>query len=81
MTLANLGGRATVVVEDADGQARALDVEEASGGALGADPMLLSDLAHHDALRELAEEVEAESQPVLDQARLGPPVTRAGVGP
>ena len=80
MKLANLGGRATVVVEDAEGQARALDVEEASGGALGADPMLLSDLAHHDALRELADEVEAESQPVLAQARLGPPVPRPPKG-
>ena len=49
MRLANHDGRATIVVDG-----HAVDVEQASGGALGSDPMVLSDLANHAALRAIA---------------------------
>jgi 2,4-didehydro-3-deoxy-L-rhamnonate hydrolase len=80
MRLANLSGRATVVVTDADGTARALDVAESSGGSLPSDPMVLADLANHDALRALAASATPASLPRLDEARLGPPVPRPPKG-
>jgi 2-keto-4-pentenoate hydratase/2-oxohepta-3-ene-1,7-dioic acid hydratase in catechol pathway len=79
MKLANLDGRATIAVPG-EGGLRALDVETASGGTLGRDPMLLADLAHHDALRELAAGADAAASPPLDESRLGPPVPRPGKG-
>lgn len=75
MRLANLAGRATVVVAG-----RAVDVERASGGALSSDPMMLSDLANHDALRVLAAQVNPADWPVLDEAQLGAPVPRPPKG-
>jgi len=75
MRLANHDGRATIVIEG-----RAVDVERASGGALGSDPMLLSDLANHAALRDLAAAAVAADWPALEEPRLGPPVPRAGKG-
>lgn len=75
MRLANLDGRATVVVDG-----HAIDVERASGGALGSDPMLLSDLAHHDALRRLASTATPADWPLVDESRLGAPVPRAPKG-
>jgi len=80
MRLANHGGRATIVVADREGRLRVLDVEQASGGVLGPDPMVLSDLAHHDALRALAAAADPASLPVLDESRLGPPVPRPPKG-
>lgn len=75
MRLANFRGRATIVV-----QGRAVDVERASGGALGSDPMLLSDLAHHDQLRSIAASAVAAEWPELDEAGLGAPVPRPPKG-
>jgi 2,4-diketo-3-deoxy-L-fuconate hydrolase len=75
MRLANNDGRATIVIEG-----RAVDVERASGGSLGSDPMLLSDLANHDTLRALAAAANPADWPALDEARLGAPVPRAGKG-
>ena len=49
MRLANYRGRATIVIDGF-----AVDVQQASDGALSSDPMLLSDLANHDALRAIA---------------------------
>jgi 2,4-diketo-3-deoxy-L-fuconate hydrolase len=80
MRLANLGGRATVVLVAGDGTSRALDVHAASGGSLGADPMILSDLLNHDALHALAVSADPSVLPVLDEARLGPPVPRSPKG-
>lgn len=66
MRLANVEGRAALILEDC-----LLDVEQASGGRLSSDPM--------DALRSLA---ELRSLPLsnhaspLEGARLGPPVPR-----
>lgn len=75
MRLANYEGRATIVVGG-----RAVDVEQASAGALGSDPMLLSHLDHHGALRELAERVTAADWPAIDESRLGAPVPRPAKG-
>ena len=71
MRLANVEGRSSLLVEQ-----RVLDVEQASGGALASDPMVLSDLGHHDALRVLLETGDPEGLPELDSASLGPPVPR-----
>ena len=66
MRLANLEGRAAVVVDD-----RIVDVERASGGVLSSDPMAVFDSP--DDLRALAP--DADGLPV-QAARLGPPVPR-----
>ena len=75
MILANVGGRASIIVDG-----HAVDVEQASGGALGSDPMVLSDLANHDALRALAADADPSAWPELDPTRLGPPVPRPPKG-
>ncbi len=75
MRLANLGGRATIVIDG-----RAVDVEQASDGRLGSDPMLLSDLANHDALRAIAGSAVAADWPLVDEARLQAPVPRPPKG-
>lgn len=75
MILANVDGRASIVVDG-----RVIDVERASDGRLGSDPMLLSDLANHDALRALEASATATAWPELDAGRLGPPVPRPGKG-
>ncbi|MEZ5273139.1 MAG: fumarylacetoacetate hydrolase family protein [Ilumatobacteraceae bacterium] len=75
MRLANYQGRATIVV-----QGRAVDVEKASNGAMGSDPMLLSDLANHDDLRVIAAAADPAAWPVLDEAMLGAPVPRPPKG-
>lgn len=81
MRLANVNGRATIVVGPADAR-RAVDVETASNGSLGSDPMLLSDLANHEALRSLAAAADASpaAWPLLDESRLGAPVPRPPKG-
>ena len=75
MRLANYDGRATIVV-----QGRAVDVEKASNGAMGSDPMLLSDLANHDDLRVIASAADAAAWPAVDEALLGAPVPRPPKG-
>ena len=75
MRLANYGGRATIVVDG-----RAVDVERASAGLLGSDPMLLAHLGRHGALRDMAERAVAGDWPEVDATLLGPPVPRAGKG-
>lgn len=75
MRLANLGGRAVIVVDG-----HAVDVEQASDGRLGSDPMLLSDLAHHDTLRSIAAAADPAAWPVLDEALLSAPVPRPPKG-
>lgn len=75
MRLANYQGRATIVVAG-----RAVDVERASQGTLSSDPMVLSDLAHHDALRTIANTANAGDWPVLQETHLGAPVPRAPKG-
>lgn len=75
MRLANLSGRATVVVDG-----RAVDVERASGSSLGSDPMLLADLSNHDALRRIAAAAVPGDWPVVDETRLGAPVPRPPKG-
>lgn len=80
MRFANLQGRAVLVVADADGTDRAVDIERLSGGRLGADPSVYVDLANHPALAELAAAVAATDWPVLDPSRLGAPVPRPPKG-
>jgi 2-keto-4-pentenoate hydratase/2-oxohepta-3-ene-1,7-dioic acid hydratase in catechol pathway len=75
MRLANYQGRATIISEG-----RAVDVQRASGGSLGSDPMLLSDLANHDALRAVASGARVGDWPLLDEAQLGAPVPRPPKG-
>ena len=75
MRLANYAGRATIVLDG-----HAIDVEQASGEQLGSDPMLLSDLANHDALRAIAAAVTPIEWPLLDEALLGAPVPRPPKG-
>ena len=75
MRLANLGGRAVIVVDG-----HAVDVERASDGRLSSDPMVLSDLAHHDALRAIAVSADPSAWPVLDESQLGAPVPRPPKG-
>jgi 2-keto-4-pentenoate hydratase/2-oxohepta-3-ene-1,7-dioic acid hydratase in catechol pathway len=75
MRLANYRGRATIVVDG-----RAVDVEQASGGRLGSDPMVLSDLANHEHLRSIVGAAVATEWPELDEAQLGAPVPRPPKG-
>jgi len=75
MRLANYSGRATIVVAG-----HAVDVERASNGAFGPDPMVLSDLAHHAALRALAAAATPGDWPEVDEALLGAPVPRPPKG-
>jgi len=75
MRLANHAGRATVVVDG-----RAVDVETASGGSLGSDPMLLAELANHPALQRIADAAVPADWPAVDEARLGAPVPRPPKG-
>lgn len=75
MRLANYAGRATIVLDG-----HAIDVEQASGEQLGSDPMLLSDLANHDALRAIAAAVTPIEWPLLDEGLLGAPVPRPPKG-
>ena len=73
MRFANVSGRASLVLDG-----RAVDIGEATGGALSSDPMMTADLANHPALRELAAEVNPSACPALDQETLGPPVPHPG---
>ncbi|MGI8606988.1 MAG: fumarylacetoacetate hydrolase family protein [Gaiellaceae bacterium] len=66
MRLANLNGRAAVVVDE-----RTVDVERATGGELPSDPMALV-----GRLDELASLDVPSDAPQLDPAQLGPPVPR-----
>lgn len=75
MRLANYQGRASIVVDGC-----VVDVERASGGRLSSDPMLLSDLDNHDALRAIASTAKAADWPGLVEARLGAPVPRPPKG-
>ena len=75
MRLANHAGRATVVVDG-----RAVDVETASGGSLGSDPMLLADLANHPVLQRIADAAVPADWPAVDEAKLGAPVPRPPKG-
>lgn len=75
MRLANLSGRAVVVVDG-----HAVDVEQASSGRLSSDPMVLSDLANHAELRAIAAAADPSDWPVLDESRLGAPVPRPPKG-
>jgi 2,4-diketo-3-deoxy-L-fuconate hydrolase len=73
MKLANLAGRATLIIGG-----RALDVEKASNGALGPDPAVMYDLAHHDELRRLAQAATDADLVAYDEELLGPVSPRAG---
>ena len=73
MRFANVSGRACLVLDG-----RAVDIQKASGGALGSDPMATVDLANHASLRALAADVDPSGWPELDEAALGPPVPTPG---
>ncbi len=73
MRFANVSGRACLVLDG-----RAVDIAEASAGALSSDPMMTADLANHAALQALAAETDPAGWPELRQADLGPPVPRPG---
>ncbi len=67
MRLANRGGRALLLSRDG---ARGVDLESASSGRFGPDPMLA--LANFAALREFAAGVELSGAPAVESASLGP---------
>lgn len=69
--IANKQGRAVLLVEGG-----IIDVERASGGAFGADPM--SVLAHWDAFCDWAAGVGSQPTEPLDETELGPCVPRPG---
>jgi 2,4-didehydro-3-deoxy-L-rhamnonate hydrolase len=75
MRFANVSGRAALVIDG-----RAVDIEQASEGRIGSDPMVYSDLAWHPALRELAASIDPAAWPELDMATLGAPVPRPPKG-
>ena len=75
MRLANLDGRAVIVIDG-----HAVDVERASEGRLSSDPMVLSDLAHHDELRVIAAGADPSAWPAVDESKLGAPVPRPPKG-
>lgn len=75
MRLANYAGRATIVLDG-----HAIDVEQASGEQLSSDPMLLADLANHEALRAIAAAVTPIEWPLVDEMLLGAPVPRPPKG-
>lgn len=66
MRLANVQGRAAVVLDG-----KLVDVEQASGGRLPSDPMVL--VPQLEALRDL---VSPDDAPSVDEVGLGPPVPR-----
>jgi 2-keto-4-pentenoate hydratase/2-oxohepta-3-ene-1,7-dioic acid hydratase in catechol pathway len=71
MKLANVAGRASVIVDG-----RVVDVESASGGAISSDPMVLADLSVHARLKTLSEAAVLAELPVLDESTLGAPIPR-----
>ena len=75
MKFANVSGRATLVIEG-----RAVDIEKASDGRIGSDPMVCSDLSLHPALAEVAASADPAEWPELDMATLGAPVPRPPKG-
>lgn len=83
MRFANLQGRAVLVVADAAGVDRTIDIERASDGRLGSDPSVYVDLDNHPALASIAAVTDATTigdLPVLDLALLGAPVPRPPKG-
>lgn len=75
MKFANVSGRATLVIDG-----RAVDIEQASDGRFGSDPMVYSDLSLHPTLADLAASVDPATWPELDMATLGAPVPRPPKG-
>jgi 2,4-didehydro-3-deoxy-L-rhamnonate hydrolase len=75
MRFANVSGRATLVVDG-----RAVDIERATDGRIGSDPMVCSDLANHEELAKLAASVDPADWPALDPSTLGAPVPRPPKG-
>ena len=74
MKLANIGGRASIVIDG-----KALDVGQASDGKLGPGIEVLTDLAVHDELRALAANADSSALSDFDDASLGP-IARSGKG-
>jgi 2-keto-4-pentenoate hydratase/2-oxohepta-3-ene-1,7-dioic acid hydratase in catechol pathway len=72
---ANLNGRGVIV---RDG--RAIDIEGASGGEFGSDPMVSCVLENHAALAAFAAAAEPTDWPLLDESLLGAPVPRPRKG-
>ena len=75
MKFANVAGRATLVIDG-----RAVDIDQATDGRIGSDPMVYSDLAVHPDLAAVAASVDPAAWPQLDMATLGAPVPRPPKG-
>lgn len=80
MRFANLDSRAVLVVADASGGDRAVDIQRATNGSLGSDPSVYVHLANHPELAELASSALPADWPVLDPQLLGAPVPRPPKG-
>jgi len=80
MRLANYGGRAAIALESTSGDDHVADVEQATKGGISSDPMVLSDLANHAALADIARAANATDWPRLQPDLLGAPVPRPPKG-
>ncbi|HEX6656581.1 MAG TPA: fumarylacetoacetate hydrolase family protein [Ilumatobacter sp.] len=80
MRLANYDGRSSIAVSSTDGSDRVIDVQSATDGVLSSDPMLLSDLANHGSLADIASTADATDWPVLRPELLKAPVPRPPKG-
>ncbi|MEP7202871.1 MAG: fumarylacetoacetate hydrolase family protein [Ilumatobacteraceae bacterium] len=80
MRFANLHGHAVLVMTDASGADRAIDIERATESRLGSDPAVYVDLANHPMLDDVAASIVTDDWPLLDQAGLGAPVPRPPKG-
>jgi 2,4-diketo-3-deoxy-L-fuconate hydrolase len=80
MRFANLNGRGVLVVTDATGTDRAVDIERATDSHLGSDPAVYVDLDNHPLLDDTAASIVTADWPVLDPTGLGAPVPRPPKG-
>jgi 2,4-diketo-3-deoxy-L-fuconate hydrolase len=75
MRFANVSGRATLVIDG-----RAVDIEQATDGRVGSDPMVYSDLSVHPLLADLAASIDPAAWPEIDMTKGGAPVPRPPKG-
>lgn len=80
MRFANLHGRGVLVLTDANGADRAIDIERATDGHLGSDPAVYVDLDNHPRLDDVAASMVTADWPLLDLHGLRAPVPRPPKG-
>jgi 2,4-didehydro-3-deoxy-L-rhamnonate hydrolase len=80
MRFANVHGRGVLVIADAGGADRAIDIERATEGHLGSDPAVYADLDNHPMLDDVAASIVTADWPLLDLDGLRAPVPRPPKG-